>query len=353
MTMKKIVFLSILLCCITGLGFSQNSIKDGLMIWTSDWDSYSPDSGYFIRQWKYDAKTTFWSYVDQQVVEPMIEGYGDKIFDMGMDMIYLKGRTDVDAFLTVSMGSAHFPSLGTEIQHRRLNAKGEWELVQPALQTIDANISTLGLSVYYAGSDLHLAWTEDSDDTSICTIYDQAYTVGSDGKLTAKGDKVKVFTQTLNWSGTHGGLGGISGLSACDFNGDGKIDFMVGEMFYKDDTAGASAQLILGTDTNKWATKTTELWYGQPGHGAEGLRYCDVDGDKTFDAIITSGSALPWGTIVWLKKNGNILEEQEPILDCDAEVKLIDSSYSVGHIFGLSAATTVTITTAVQDWSIF
>ncbi|RJP20797.1 MAG: hypothetical protein C4527_24495 [Candidatus Omnitrophota bacterium] len=301
---RKFLFAFMALVCLAGTGICQDGVKNGLKVWTTDWDNGSPDTGYEIYQWTYDEREMGYFLEKQLVIPPEIAGepYAANVYDMGMDMIMFRGRTDLSAILTVSKGSGHFPSLGTEFQHRRLNADSEWELVQPPLFTTPADISPLGVDIYYDGDEIHIAWVEDNDaagpHSMMCDIFDQAYTLNVDGTLTAQGEKKLVFSRRLDWGGKYPNNGGITGLTVCDFDGDGDMDFIVGEMFYGDSPASCAIQMIERLSANQWATSLKELWVGTPGHGAEGVCHADIDGDNTLDLIMTSGHSNAWSVVV-------------------------------------------------------
>lgn len=344
------------LSCLALPGVSQDALRDGLTVYTTNWDENSPDLGYYIYKWTYQASDQTWKFDMNMLATPLISGkeYAGNVYDMGMDMFRISGQPELRAILTVSMGDSHFPSLGTEFQHRKLNAQGDWELVQPPLFTTPADVSPIGVAAYYMGGDLHIAWVEDNDEPGpkslICEIYDQAYTVNADGTLTAKGSKTLVHSRQLNWGATHPGLGGIAGLTVCDYTGDGLLDFIVGNMFYGDSPAGASIQLIERLSADQWSDTFQELWYGQPGHGAEAVHYCDIDGDASLDLVITSGSALAWSSVVHFEKEGNQLVEKNIVIDCAAEIEFWEPELSVGHIFGLYVDSPEP--TGIADWEI-
>jgi len=335
---------------------AQDALRDGLTVYVTDWDNNSPSLGYYIYKFTFQASTQLWDFALQPLAEPIISGeaYSGNVFDMGMDMFRISGQPELHAILTVSKGDSHFPSKGTEFQHRKLNAAGEWELVQPPLFTTPADVSPIGVEAYYDGGELHIAWVEDNDaagpKSMKCEIYDQAYTINADGTLTAKGTKTLVHSRTLNWSGNRGGLGGIAGLTVCDYTGDGRLDFIVGQMFYGDSPSGASIQLIERLSADQWSGTFQELWYGQPGHGAEAVHYCDVDGDANLDLVITSGSSLPWSTVVHFEKEGNQLVEKGIVIECAAEIEFWEPELSIGHIFGLYVDSPEP--TMVMDWEI-
>ncbi len=353
--MKRKVILFALIAGLVPLhGLCQDTLKDGLTIWTTSWDDGSGATGYDIMQWTYTAQDQTWSLVPQYLLPPEIaeEDYFGEIYDMGMDMIQLEGQSDPSLILTVSKGEKHFPSKGTEFQLRRLNADGEWELVQPPLFTTPADVSPLGVDLYYEGDTLHIAWTEDNDQAGphsmFCDIFDQVYTVNADGTLTAQGEPVLAFSRRLNWGGKYPGQGGITGLTACDYDGDGDHDLIVGEMFYGDDPTATALHMIEKLSADDWADDLQELWVGWPDTGSEGVCHCDIDGDEQLDLINTSGGYGPWNTIYWFEKSGDELQEKGPILECNVVAQ--EYGLSVGHIFGLAGLEPEV--TAIRGWEL-
>lgn len=357
--MKKIFLATAILCCITGAGLCVDNVKqDGMVVWTSDFDSFSPATGYQILQWTWKESDDTW-YLERQIVNPPEilgdDTYAGNVYDMAMDIIKLKGMSTYYAVMLVSMGTSHFPSAGTEFQLRKLSADGVWDAVQAPLFTTPADVSPLGVDIYYSGDELHLAWMEDNDEAGpkslMCEIYDQVFTVNADGTLTAKGNKTLVFSTKLNWGGSYPTAGGAAGLTVCDFDGDGDLDFIVGTAHYvSGETAKMAIRLIERLGANQWATEFKNLWVGEPGHGAEGVRYANIDGDNVLDLIITSGNSYAWSVVVWMEKEGDAVVERDALIDTNGELELLGEEGSVGHIFGLYAE--VPGTTEILDWSV-
>lgn len=357
MTMKRLVLLSALLCCIACPGFCQDKVQDGLTVWTSCFDDYSLSTGYQILQWTWSRTNNAWSVEKQIFMQPEIISDtigGSGVYDMGMDLIHLPGSSKISMIIAVSGGDSHFPSLGTEFQHRKLGADGVWDSVQDPLFTTPANVSPLGVDIYNDNGTIHIAWIEDNDEAGpkslMCEIYDQVFTVNADGTLKASGDKKLVFSKKLNWSGSFPTAGGVAGLTVCDFDGDGDLDFIVGTAHYGDSPAKMAIRWIERTGASSWATDFKDLWSGQPGHGAEGVRYANIDGDNVPDLIMTSANAYAWNVVAWFEKDGNQVVEKDALLDCNLELSLMEDTQTVGHIFGLYAE--VPGSTPVMDWSL-
>ncbi|MBN2326653.1 MAG: hypothetical protein JXR73_05815 [Candidatus Omnitrophica bacterium] len=362
--LRKISLLILAACFLSQTAVSQDVIKDGLKVWTTAWDNGQPDN-YYIFQWTYNAADQTWKTELQWVVSPEFAGeeWNGSVYDMGMDMITHPGGDDLYAVLTVSKGDSHFPSQGTEFQLRKLvvnNDWPEWELVQDPLFTTPADVSPLGVDVYYDAGQLHIAWTEDNDEAGpnsmMCEIFDQAYTVNSDGTLAASGDKTLVFSHRLNWGGTNPGVAGVTGLTVCDYDGDGDMDFVIGDMYYGESPAGVAIQLIERLGPDEWSADVQDLFYGSPGHGAEGVCYCDIDGDEYLDLVMTSGSSYPWNNVVWFEKapdGSGQLDEVGVLVDCSTHN---DENYpsvsNQGHIFGLYVPSPAS-STLLDHWSLY
>jgi len=156
---KRICVVLLVLCISSPAVFAQDTIKDGLTVWTSSWDDGSFDIGYEIIQWTYSAQDDSWEPEFQFLTMPEIlgEDYVGDVHDMGMDMIILPGASRRSVILTVSKGSSHFPSEGTQFQHRQLNEAGEWEPVQEPLFTTPPDVSPLGVDIYMDGDEIHIA----------------------------------------------------------------------------------------------------------------------------------------------------------------------------------------------------
>jgi len=357
MTMKKTFLLSVLLCCIACPGFCQDKVQDGLTVWLSAFDDFNPTTGYQILQWTWSRTDNAWSVEKQIFMGPEIVGdtsYAGNVYDMGMDLITLPGSKQKSMIIAVSKGDGHFPSFGTEFQHRKLSADGVWDSVQEPLFTTPANVSPLGLDAYYEGDTLHIAWVEDNDEAGpkslMCEIYDRTFTVNADGTLTASGDKKLVYSTKLNWSGSYPTAGGVAGLTVCDFDGDGDLDFIVGTAHYGDDPVKMAIRWIERLGPNSWATDFKNLWVGAPGHGAEGVRYANIDGDNVLDMIMSSGNAYAYSIIAWFEKDGDQMIEKDVLLDSNLEFELMEDAQRVGHIFGMYAE--VPGATPVMDWSL-
>ena len=319
---------------------AQVELPDGFTVWTTDWDSNNPGTGYYINEWKYLEADGFWELVEHVMQEPLILGqeYAGNIYDMGMDMIQLAGSTEMSAILTVSMGDGHFPSTGTEFQHRKLNADGEWEAAQDPLFTTPADVSPLGVDIYTTGGEVHIVWVEDNDaagpHSNMCDIFDQGYSIQADGTLSPVGEPVLVFSRALLWGGTHPGNGGITGLGACDYDGDGDQDFLIGEMYYGDSPASAAIHLIEQTGPGVWSDTLQEVFFSVPGRGSEAVTCCDIDGDDDLDVAKTTGDGDgAWNQVYWYEKQGDTLEARGLLIDCGFEGEPFQ--IGVGHIFGL------------------
>ncbi len=354
--MKKVFLIGLCaLCFFPMMGNCQDEPMDGLKIWTTSWDNYSGDTGYDILEWTYNASEVYWTYEYQYLQPPEVsdESYSGNIYDMGMDMIYLNGQERFSAILTVSMGASHFPSEGTEFQHRMLSEAGEWELVQDPLFTTPADVSPLGVDIYYDGSELHIAWVEDNDaagpNSMMCDVKDQVFSVSDEGILTPVGEPVVVFSRELDWSGEYPNNGGLTGLTSCDYDADGDIDLIIGEMYYGSSPSNTALLLIERLSADEWSDTLQELWAAAPGKGSEGVCYCDIDGDENLDLINTTGWTGPWNSIFWFEKIGDTLEQRYAILETSVEGEGMD--FLPGHIFGLHAQGPVI--TGITDWSLF
>ncbi len=350
----SVLMASLVLCLLSPGAVAQDTVKDGLTIWTTSWDDGSVDVGYEIIKWTYYAQDGIWEPESQYVAPPEVadEDYFGNVYDMGMDMMVLPGTDERSAILTVSKGNKHFPSLGTEFQHRKLNEIGEWELVQPPLFTTPPDVSPLGVDIYQDGGEIHIAWIEDNDadgpNSMMCDIFDRVFTVTAEGLLEPAGDPVLAFSRKLNWGGSHPGPGGITGLTVCDYDADGDMDFVVGKMFYGDSPAGTAIQLIERLSPDDWADELQELWAAWPGTGSEGVCACDVDGDDQLDLINTTGWEGPWSTVFWFEKKGDDLVEVDYLL----ETRVWGEPFGIspGHIFGLHAPPPQV--QAVENWEI-
>lgn len=329
--------------CLAAPCLAQDEVRDGLRIWTTNWDNQSVATGYDIIQWTYGAGDGFWTpefqYVADLVEDTLAEDELDlNIYDMGMDLIDL-GDGQLRAIITASKGTGHFPSMGTQFQHRVLTEAGEWALAQPALFETPADVSPLGVDIYLEDGGIHIAWVEDNDSggpvPNTCEIYTQPYELNADGKLSPAGDKSLVYSRALDWGGGYPGNGGITGLTAADYDGDGDVDLFVGEMFYGSDPTAVAIQWIERTGPSGWADDLQEIWVGTPDTGAEGVCFGDVDGDAELDFVITSGNTGPWNTVHWLEKKDDpfFLFDHGMILDAAAEGEPF--GISTGHIFGL------------------
>lgn len=353
--MKNRLFLVAILaiaCCIPAMGVD---LPNGFKVWTTDWDTYSPSSGYPIVEWNYVAGEGWWEPTLQNLKLPLVLGqtYEGNIFDMGMDLFTIPGDTAMHGIFTVSTGAGHFPSEGTEFQHRKLSATGEWESVQSPLFSTVAYISPLGVDMYKIGNEYHLVWIEDNDGDgpkpNMCEIYDQKYTVNSNGTLTASGSAVKVLSRELAWGGTYPGLGGVNSVSACDYDNDGDRDFLISQMYYSGDVDNGIF-LLEQTEPGVFNTTLQPVYHDVVTNGAEGMTCCNIDGDANLDFVRTNGDVFEWTQIIWCEKDGNGFVFRDMLLDCVFEGQ--PYSVSTGHIFGLYVNEPPAIV-SVDSWELF
>ena len=160
MMSKQTLLVAVLFACALSIP-AQTTVPDGFSVWSTDWDNGSPGA-YFVREWVYLEAEDYWEPYDHLIVQPEIIGqsYDGAVYDMTMDLIMLPGSDVLSGIFAVSMGDGHFPSAGTEFQHRKLNADGNWEAVQDPLFTTPADVSPLGVEIYTVGGDVHIAWLE-------------------------------------------------------------------------------------------------------------------------------------------------------------------------------------------------
>ncbi|MDX9752475.1 MAG: VCBS repeat-containing protein [bacterium] len=354
--MKKwFIWPSLLVSLLLAPYVAQCQVEDGFKVWITEWDSGSLSTGYPIVEWTYDADAGFWDAELPLLDLPLIQNdqdYEGPIFDMGMDMIELNGT--LLAVLAVSKGDSHFPSKGTEFQIRKINQDGFWAPIQNPIHTTPAAVSPLGIDIFKAGNSLYLAWVEDNDadgpKSNKGEIYQMRLTQNADGTLAAVESPVLIYSHTLNWGGTHPGNGGINGIAACDWDGDGDTDYAISQMYYGDSPASSGIFILLQTAPGVWATSLKEVHWTSPGSGSEALTCCDIDGDNQLDFLKTNEAEGNWSQVYWYEKNGDVLEPRDLIIDCGYEAQAYD--FSVGHIFGLYAGEPVSTGTSVQNWEL-
>ncbi len=341
------------------LGLSVSSqeyvegIPDGYSMWTSNWGSESPESGYSLMRWVYEESNGWWELTQEYLEEPLImnEDYSGPIYDMGIDLFYLEGESEPHAILAVSKGESHFPSEGTEFQHRRLNGEGNWEVVQDPIHTTPADISPLGVDVYWSDGQLRMVWLEDSDVTSVGILYDQELRVEEDGTLSVISEPTEVYSQDLDWGADYPDLGGLNGVAAVDYDQDGDRDFVLSKMFYGDVTSNV-LYLLEQTSSGEYADSLQEILLRETGSGAEGMTVASVDGDENVDLLITNHAEGGWSEIYWYELGEDGLEEVGMMMDASLEGEAF--AVNVDHIFGLYANEPPAIGgSRIGSWSIY
>jgi len=329
-------------------------VSDGFSVWTTNFDSYSAEEGYPIVEWVYDGANEYWDGAEQYLTVPYFqtETHDGNVYDMAFDMIEING--ELSAIIAVSKGTGHFPSQGTEFQHRKLNANGEWEPVQEPIFKTPADVSPLGVDIYKVGDEIHIVWVEDNDaagpKSMKCEIYDQVLTLSTDGTLTTTGEPTLIYTSTLNWSASYPSDGGVNGVAACDYDGDNDIDYVMIQMFYGDSPDKSGIHLIEQTSPGVWSD-LQELIITVPGGGSEALTCADIDGDDDLDFLKTNEDGGAWSQIYWYEKSGDEVSLVGMLIDCNYEGSVYE--IPVGHIFGVYAGEPTTSVSSLSSWPLY
>ncbi len=351
---KKAIWIALMIGMASVSSFALDGVANGSHLWTVEFDSYDPSSGYFIIEWTYDKSNNYWDAVEQYLDLPYFQGgaYEGRVYDMGMSMIEINGVKSL--VVAVSKGDSHFPSMGTQFQHRKLNAEGYWASVQDPIHTTPADVSPLGMDLYKIGNELHMVWIEDNDaagpKSNMCEIYDCKYKINADGTFTKDGQATLVYSKKLNWSATHPGNGGVNGVAACDFDGDNDIDYVIAQMYYGDSPSSSSMSLLEQTAPGVYATALKELHWTPTGSGSEGLTVCNIDGDTNLDFLKTNEAEGNWSQVYWYEKSGDQLVLQGMLIDCAVDATAW--GLKVGHLFGIYANEPAMTITPVSDWEL-
>lgn len=335
--------------------FALDGVTNGFKLWSIEFDSYDPTYGYFIIEYTYDKVNGYWEAVEEPLETPFYqkESYNGNVYDMGMSMIEING--ELHAIVAVSKGDSHFPSKGTQFQHRKKDSRAFWVSVQEPIYSTPADISPLGIDLYKTGNELHIVWVEDNDSagpkSNMCEIYDGKLTINADGTFTLDSNPILIYTKKLNWSATHPGNGGVNGVAACDFDGDNDIDYVIAQMFYGDSPSSSSMSLLEQTAPGVYASTLKELHWTPTGSGAEALSVCNIDGDGNLDFIKTNETEGNWSQVYWYEKSGNALVLQGMVIDCEYEASTW--GLKVSHLFGLYVNEPSVEITNVAEWELY
>lgn len=352
------LFITVFVFFQTNPVYSQDyveGIPDGFTIWATEWDQFSADSEYLVFQFTYDAGNNWWDMQAQIFQDPEIigESYDGRVFDMGMDLLYIDGDSRPHGVFNVSKGSGHFPSTGTEFQHRVLNADGDWEAVQAPIYSTQADVSPLGVDVYKIGDQYRMTWVEANDEAGPKSlkgeIYDQELAINPDGTVELVGEPTLIYSQTLDWGASYPGLGGLNGVTVGDYDNDGDHDFLISKMFYGGETT-AGFYLLEQTSAGVFSESLEDIFSMPSGSGSEAMTACTLDSDDRLDILRTNHSDGAWNEVYWFEAGEDGLVDRGLVLDADFEAETY--GISVGHIFGLYASEPPPITN-VHHWEVF
>ncbi len=353
--MKKQIFWVALFIGIASVSsFAVEGVVNGFNLWTVEFDSYGPEYGYSIIEWTYDIENNYWDALEQPLELPFYQGeeYSGRVFDMGMSMLEING--EVSAVIAVSKGESHFPSLGTQFQHRKMDENGFWAIVQDPIYTTPADVSPLGLDLYAIGDEVHMVWIEDNDAagpvSNMCEVYDGVLTVNADGTLTLEDNPTLVYSKLLNWSGTFPGFGGVAGVTACDYDGDGDIDYAIAQVFYGSDPTVSSINIIEQTEPGVFSTSLNTVHSTPTGGGSEALTCGDIDGDENLDFFKTNEEGGNWSQIYWYEKSGDVLELQDMVVDCNVDG--LAWNINIGHLFGIYVNEPAAVVPSGLNWEL-
>jgi VCBS repeat protein len=351
---KHLLCVVLLLVFSSASSFAVEGVENGFNLWTVEFDSYDPSYSYFITKWTYDIENNFWDAEEQLLDFPFYqeEEYEGRVYDMGMSMLEING--EVSAVIAVSKGDGHFPSLGTQFQHRKLDENGFWAVVQDPILTTPADVSPLGLDLYAIGDEVHMVWIEDNDAagpvSNMCEVYDGVLTVNADGTLTLEDNPTLVYSKELNWGGTYPGFGGVAGVTACDYDGDGDIDYAIAQIFYGNDPTTSSINIIEQTGSGEFSTSLNAVHSTPTGGGSEALTCGDIDGDDNLDFFKTNEEEGNWSQIYWYEKEGDVLELRGMVVDC--KVDGLAWGINVGHLFGIYVNEPAAVVPSGLNWEI-
>jgi len=197
-----------------------------------------------------------------------------------------------------------------------------------------ANISPLGVDIYRVGNNYRMTWVEDSDTTSVGTIYDQPLAL-TGGVLSLTGSATTVHSHDLEWGTSHaaGGLGGMSSVTTLDWDHDGDADVVFSKPFYGDVPVGIGLYLAEQTAPGVYAAATEVYFYQDPGsQSSDYVRFANVDGDSDPDFLTLQHN---YGEVLWLEKSGGVLVNRGVIVDLQAVATSLGSD--LDHVFGLYA----------------
>ncbi len=351
---KQLICVVLLLVFSCSSSFAVEGVENGFNLWTVEFDSYGPEYGYSIIEWTYDKENNFWDAFEQFLDAPYYlgEDYTGRVFDMGMSMLEING--EVSAVIAISKSESHFPSLGTQFQHRKLDEESFWVSVQDPIYSTPADVSPRGLDLYTIGDEIHMVWIEDNDAagpvSNMCEVYDGILTVNADGTLTLEENPTLVYSKELNWGGSFPGFGGVAGVTACDYDGDGDIDIAIAQIFYGSDPTTSSINIIEQTAPGVFSTTLNVVHSTQTGGGSEALTCGDIDGDENLDFFKTNEEEGNWSQIYWYEKEGDVLENRGMVIDCKEDG--LGWSINIGHLFGIYVNEPAAVITPVFNWEL-